>query len=114
MLNNLTKVSLIVSLLGILVLIILSQQLPIKVYSIDQIDKSLLNKRVAVNASIISVNNYEGFQVILLKDSTGLIKATSFSKKELYKASNNWLVIGKVTEYKDELQIESDKIIKQI
>ena len=109
--DKLTKISFIIALLGILLLIILSQQIQPKVVDIKDVKNMSLYKQVAVIGEMITVSNYDEFQVILIQDDTGLIKVTSNSKEPINKTTDEILVIGKTDEYKGEIQIQANKII---
>jgi len=110
--EKLLKISFILSLLGILILIALSQQLEPRLYNIEDLSQKNLNLRVQIKGTMTSINNYDEFQTMLIKDNTGIISVISNSKTPLNKSSLEILIIGTVTEYQDRVQITADKIIE--
>ncbi len=112
--DKIAKISFILSLIGILVLMILTSIIsPREILPIKNLNETMLNKQVAVQAEIIQVRNYEGFQILTLRDASGIIKATAFSKTPLNKTNSQEVIVtGKITKYEDDIQIAADKIIK--
>jgi len=108
---TLLKISFAVSVIGILLLLFLSSTIPPKKLSIIDINNNHLNKRVQVQGTIFSIKTYQDsdFQVISIKDQTGSIDITTNKIFNITK-SQQINVIGKVKEYKQNLQIQADKI----
>ncbi len=109
---NLLKISLSISLIGILLLLFLANTLQPKPINIQGINNKLLNQKVQVQGQITSIKTYHdsNFQVILIKDSTGKIDITINQILNLT-INQNMTVIGKITGYKGSLQIQAEKII---
>ena len=126
---NLLKIYLIASLIGIFLLLFISSHIEPNFMNIGDITESNLNQRVKILANITNIQDYNGFQVMTVKDSTGKIQVTLNSKtpfnETIYKNQDNsinkddstsqdksiqFLIIGKVTEYEGKLQISADKI----
>jgi DNA/RNA endonuclease YhcR with UshA esterase domain len=109
--KNSLKISLVISILGIFLLLILSNILPPPKLTIEKIDDSFLNKKVQVNGTIFNIKNYKdsNFCVVSIKDQTGKIDVTASKILDL-KNNQAIEVTGKVTEYKKYLQIQADKI----
>jgi RecJ-like exonuclease len=110
--DNLTKISLALSFLGILTLLFISTQIPTKLLDIEDISEDHLNKKIAIEGTMISINNYNNFQTMRIKDDTGIIKVISNSYNPLNKTSDTLLIIGTVIEYQDDLEISADQIRK--
>tara|TARA_Y100000310_G_scaffold56999_3_gene52249 strand:+ start:20580 stop:20924 length:345 start_codon:yes stop_codon:yes gene_type:complete len=108
---NILQLSLIVSLFGIFILLILLTLSP-KLITINKINPNLLNKQIKVNARVLNIKNYEksNFQIIRIKDNSGEIDITLDKIINILK-NQNIQVIGKITEYNNTLQITADKII---
>ena len=108
---NLFRLSLIIALLGIFSLLLLSFFIDPKLTKINSINEDLINQKVKVQGDIISIKNYKesNFQVISLGDKTGKIDITA---SPMINLTNNQtiIVIGKINEYEDYLQIQADKI----
>mgnify|MGYP001585078195 CR=1 FL=1 len=108
---NFLKISLLISLIGILLLLLLSNILEPKLTNIEKINYKFIDKKVKVQGEIFNIKTYEDsdFQVISIKDETGKVDITS----PLINVSLNQeiIVIGTVKEYKEYLQVQADKII---
>ena len=107
---NLLQISLISSLFGIFILIIL-MNLPLKQIKINQITTQDLNKQINIQGKIQSIKSFKesNFQIIALQDSTGEINITIDKILNLQK-NQTIIVIGKITEYNKQLQIQANKI----
>lgn len=109
--EKLKKASFIISLLGIFILLFISNIEIKDLTKINKIDYKMLNKKVKVEGKIDGIRNInENFQIIsLLEDNK---KIDVLTNKELNIKEGDFIqVIGRVTEYNKTLQIQSDKII---
>lgn len=108
---NFLKLSLIISLIGIFLLLLLSNVLEPKLIDIKDINSGFLDKEVKVQGFIFDTRIYSSnFQVISIKDDTGKIDVTI--NRPIDKLKNkNITVIGTITEYEKDLQIQADKIL---
>ena len=109
---NLLKTSIIISLIGIFLLLFLTNILNPKQININQINNKLLNKNVQVQGQVLNIKTYENqnLQVILIKDETSQIEIIT-NKITNLENNETIIVIGKITTYKEDLQITADKII---
>lgn len=112
--DKLLKACFIVSLLGILLLLFLSETIQPPAAEISSISKNMLEKSVSVQGKVISERNFDNFKILELCENSVCIPVTLSSKENLtYSfASKEIIVIGKVAEYENELQINADKIIE--
>jgi len=113
--DKLLKLCLIISLFGILLLLFLSDFMQPGLTEISSISKSMLEKSVAVQGVVVSEKNLDNFKILELCDnSSTCIPVTLSSKENLTNslANKEIVVVGKITEYKKELQIDADKIIE--
>ena len=110
--EKLLKISFISSLIGILVLIIIVNSIPVRLIPINNVDETYLGKRIAIQGKIFSITNYDdqNFQTMILKNESALIHVISNSKVPINKTLDTLRIIGKVELYKNELQINADKI----
>ena len=118
---NLIKISLTISLLGIITLLILANTIEPKLTKIKDITIKQLNKKVKIlgkieNIKIIENNKTrESFQILTISDETGKVDAVFNTKPNLnllnLKINQNLIITGRVTQYKDKLQIQAEKII---
>ena len=112
---NLIKISLTISLLGIIILLILTNLIEPKLTKIKDITIKQLNKKVKILGKVENIKNYEtktneNFQVLTISDETGYIE-TILNKDLNVKKYQEMIIIGKVIIYKDKLQIQAEKII---
>ena len=108
--KNVFKITLSISLMGILLLLIISNQQP-KLTTINQITIKDLNKNIKIQGEITNIKNYQesNFQILSIKDETGEIDITA---NQILNLTNSQTIIvsGKVTEYENNLQIQASKI----
>jgi len=108
--QNQLKILLPVSILGISLLLLLSNILEPKLIAINKINENMLDQNVKIEGTIEKVQNKGSFEIFSLKDSTKSIDVLCECNLTL---KNNLTVIGKVQEYKNNLQIQAEKIIKK-
>lgn len=103
---------LLISIVGIFLLLLLSNFIEPRLIKIKDIDDSILNKNIKIQGTITNIRSYEesNFQVISIKDETEKIDITTNQILNL-KTNQTIIVTGKVQEYKQNLQIQADKII---
>ena len=106
----LTKLSFTISIMGIFILLLLSNLLSPKLIEIQEITPILINKQIQVQGIVQDIKNYDNFQVLTIADNTGKINIT-LDKLTNIKINQTIIVIGKITEYKTNLQVQADKII---
>jgi DNA/RNA endonuclease YhcR with UshA esterase domain len=111
-----TKILLILSLLGIMILLIIIINLEPKILPIGKINENYTEKEIKVIGNIIKVLNYNNntFHVLTINDSSGKIKVifNSRQKEITINSSLKYEVLGKVEEYNKTLQIKADRIIR--
>lgn len=115
---NFLKLTLSLSLIGIMTLLILANTLEPKLTSIDKITEKYINKKIKIQGEIIEIKNYQNnktlefFYVLTIYDETGRVDII-FNEKNLLnlKTNQDIIVIGKVNQYKNNLQIQAEKII---
>ncbi len=109
-----TGIILTIALLGIILLLFLNHQIQPKIISISNITSSLIDERVSIIANIIKITTFKEntFQILTLQDKTGKIEATLFSNEKLkINKTQEYQIIGRIETYKNETQINIDKII---
>lgn len=94
--------SIAISLVGILLLLIISANLPVK--TIKEYSQLKEGEYVQVTGSVVSVKNYQDFSVIRLNNNITLTCECSLKINQTLEAA------GYVEEYKGELQINAEKI----
>lgn len=113
--EGLKENSIIISLFGILILLFLSEFLQPGLINIEQINDKMLNRKVLVQGTVFKVDNKETFQILSISDQTGkidVLREYDEEKSTEIKNQEKIIVIGRVKEYAEYLQISADKIIK--
>jgi len=106
------KTTLSISLIGILLLLFLSEFLSPNIININDINNKLLNQKTQVQGQIFNIKTFEdsNFQIISIKDSTGEIDIVLNNPLNITN-NQNITVIGTINKYNQTLQIQADKII---
>ena len=106
---NLEKISLIISVVGIIFLLILSQKLEPKEMKISDISNKMIEGYAKIRGDLVSIKSLDNMQILKIEDKTGIITAVVYGKTNL---SNGTRVeiIGKVVRYRGSLEIEVQKI----
>jgi len=109
--QNLQKICLIISILGIFSLFFISQKLQPKDLEIEQISKQYLNQEIKVNGSITSIKDKISLTLIELSSGSSKIDVVIYKEdiKEIKKGSNIE-VVGILNQYNNQLQINAKKI----
>jgi len=110
--SKLLKISLIISIASILLLLFLSQTLQPKIISIQDINTNMLEKSITIRGRVVSEKDFSDsqFKILNVCDKTACIDVT-LSSKGIFK-DKTIQVVGKIEEYKNELQINANKIIE--
>lgn len=108
--KDLFKISLIIALIGIIILIYVSNKENLDYTNISEINKSKVDQVVRVKGIISSINPNEGMYLLNLKDPTGEIKVIVFSDFLEINKQNLVEISGIVKEYEDFLEIEAKSI----
>ncbi len=110
--KTLLKLSLIVSLTGILFLMIISDNMEIKEYKIKDLTKKQVNKDIKVKGTITKVTETPGLYIFNINDNTGDITAILFKEDPInLTVSQEVILEGKLVEYKDRLEINVQQIL---
>lgn len=110
--QTLIRISLIITLIGIfLLLFLISTIKPIKM-NIKDISSENLNQKIQIKAKISGIKDFNTFQIISLNDSTGKINSilNKNSNKLNLEKNQTILITGTITEYNNELEIQTEKI----
>jgi DNA/RNA endonuclease YhcR with UshA esterase domain len=111
--ERLFKISLSISIVGIFIILVISNSLEPKLTSIEDINDLLLGKKVKVEGQVTSIKSYEdsNFQILSLQDETGKIDLTLSPPINITK-NQAIIVTGTISEYQGNLQIQAEKIKK--
>jgi len=110
--QTLFKLSLIISLTGLLLLMFISDSIEIKKYDIKDINNKLLEKTVKVSGIITRVTETPGLYIFDIRDKTGTITAIAFKDGFVNLTKNEQVEIeGKIVKYKEKLEIQVEQIV---
>ena len=105
---RLTKIALITFLIGLILLFFLSQNLEPRLIEIKDIKGSMMDKTVMIQGQVIKIKQTDTMDILTIDDQTDTISV--LSPKLNISVNSSLKIIGKVTEYKGILEIESEKI----
>ncbi|MFH0831744.1 MAG: hypothetical protein V1886_02665 [archaeon] len=108
---SLTKIALIISLVGTAFLFFLSGNIEPKLTKISGIGSSMLGQDVKIECQIASERFYSGMAILNAEDETGSIDVIAYGidKNQTF-LGKNVEILGRVKEYKGQLEIEALKI----
>ncbi len=106
---SLLKLTLAISLIGIIFLLILSNILEPKLQSISEINTKDLNKKIKTKGQITNIKTYENFQILTISDSIKSINIILNKPLNLTR-NQNLTITGTLNQYKNKLQIQAEKI----
>jgi RecJ-like exonuclease len=102
------KISLIISLTGILILLLIINSTELETTKISSINDNFLNKNIKIIGQITNIKNYDNFATLTIKDSTGQIQG--ICNCNLNQTDKTFEITGRVSTYNNQLQINIDKI----
>lgn len=114
--KKLVKISLIIALLSIFIILLLALNLEPKITKIKDIDKKSLDEWVKIHGRVLDVEKFKSndslktLTLIKIDDYTGSIIVVFRRDIKEIRFGQNIEVLGKITEYKDNLEIEASKI----
>ena len=110
--KTLLKISLITSLVGILILLVILDKIDVSDSNINAINKTFLDKQVKIKGEITRITETPGLYIMNVKDNTGDIDVIVFKEEKLELEKGNIIQIeGQVTEYQGKLEIIAKKIV---
>jgi DNA/RNA endonuclease YhcR with UshA esterase domain len=108
--NKLLKISLVFSLLGILVILYISETVSPPLTKIVDITKEKIDEKVKIQGVLISIINTKTISILNIEDHTGKINVILFENKTNLQKNQKVEVLGTITEYKDHIEIIADQI----
>jgi uncharacterized protein YdeI (BOF family) len=104
-----TKITLSISLLGILILLILTNILPYPQITIKDITSNHLNKKLSTSGTITKIQNHKEFQIITITQNSFSIDILLDQKINLTR-NQEIQIKGRLEKYKDKLQLRAETI----
>ena len=109
--RDLSYISLIFSLVGVFLILFLSENLEPKFYQIFEIDNSLIDKIISTSGKINLVKETEQISLFILENNSSKILVFTENNKKLNLKKDTFVkVIGKILMYNGELEIEIKEI----
>ena len=109
--KNLLKMSLIVSLIGILTLLFILNKIELTSFNIQNITKDNLDEKVKIKGELVKITETPGLYILNVKDFSGEIIIIVFKDEPLELKVGDVLEIeGQVSSYKDKIEIIAKKI----
>jgi DNA/RNA endonuclease YhcR with UshA esterase domain len=105
------NISITIAIIGLIILIYFSMYQKQEMLEIKSLDYNYLNKKVILNGSIKKIRDYDNIRVIDFQDKTGSIEVL-IDKKMNLKANQTLVISGKIEEYKGNLEIRLNRIIR--
>jgi|GEM_PF-4417704 RecJ-like exonuclease len=104
------RISLIVSFIGIIVLLVLSQFVEPKTISIKEVDETIIGQTISIYGNITSVRNFENIELLSVEslEDTSRITVVVFEKADISEGIAK--ITGKVKEYNNQIEIEAAEI----
>lgn len=99
------------TLIGILLIMFISEHIEIKQIKIKNITEDLIGEEVKVIARITNIKTTPGLYILTLNDNSSEIKAIIFKEQELeFKNRDKVEVIGEIIKYKNILEIQVNQL----
>jgi len=109
--TTLLKISLCCSLLGILVILFITENIELPESNISNITREDLEKTVSISGRINYITETPGLLIITLEDNTGNITAIVFKEENITLEKGQIITLeGEVIEYKGQLEIQAELI----
>ncbi len=107
--KSLLIASLVCSLIGLFLIILLANHLEPSLITIKSIDENNLDNFVKVQGTVTEIKETEGLSIFTIKDKTNSMKIVSYEKPLLMR-NQEIEVVGKVVEYQGTLELEATTI----
>ena len=109
--KTLFKISLACSLMGILLIVYISDKIEAPLFNIEELTKEKIDQEIRIKGEIKNFNDLPSLVLMEVEDKTGTITVMFFKEKNVtIKKGQKIEVDGKLVEYEDKLEIEADSI----
>jgi len=109
--RSLLKLSLITTIIGIYLIIILANTLEPNITKILDINEKMIDEWVKIEGNVTSQKSIGELTILTVYDGTAGIHAIMYKEIENFEGSEV-VVLGKIIEYKGELEIQIEKIYR--
>jgi len=108
--KNLLKLSLITALIGTFIIIILANNLEPRIIEISTINTKMIDSWVKIQGNVTNERSVDSLTILTIYDGSAGINTVLYKKTESKFEGKEVIILGKVMEYKQELEIEISKI----
>ena len=109
--SKLFKTSLIISVIGTFLILLLSEYSEVELTNINDLNKEQLETRVKIKGTVISARETPGLYILSIRDSTATIPIIIFKEEVLnIERGAQIKITGKLTEYKNNFEIVVEEI----
>ncbi|MBS3171047.1 OB-fold nucleic acid binding domain-containing protein [Candidatus Woesearchaeota archaeon] len=108
----LIKLSLVISIAGLIILFFISEKIRPKEYQINLLSKENLEQLIKIKGTINNVKEIKGLIIMTVEDKSGEIKVILSRKNQILKPEKDQEVevIGKFKAYQKDFEIEAQEI----
>ncbi len=106
------KLSLIISIIGLVVLFLISERIKPKEYQINLLSKENLEQLIKIKGKITNIKEVKGLSIMEVEDESGKIKVILSKKDQIVKPKKGQEVevMGKFQAYQKDFEIEAQEI----
>ncbi len=110
--TTLLKISLICSIIGIFILLLINENLTLSSSNISQINSTMLDKDIKIKGSITKIKETPGLIILEVQDSNAKIPVIVFKDNQNATLKKGYIieVEGTVTKYQDLIEIQAKRI----
>lgn len=110
--KTLTKIALICSLIGILLLLLIAERQDVSASSINKISNQSINQEIKIKGTISTLKETPAVTITQVKDTTGSITVIMFRKENITLQKGDLVEVqGIVKEFKGKLEIEAKRVL---
>lgn len=107
--RSLLKLSLITAMIGIFIIVILADNLEPEIKNISIINEKMIDEWIKIKGNITNQQNINGLTIFTIYDGTAGIRAIIYKDTQNFEGSEV-IVLGKIIEYKNEIEIQIEKM----
>ncbi len=108
--RTLLKLSLIIALIGTFVIVILANNLEPNISKISSINEKMIDEWVRIKGNVTNQRSTEGLTILTIYDGTAGIRAIMYKNMNEDLEGSEIIILGKIIIYKDEIEIQIEKI----
>ena len=108
----LIKVSLVMSIIGIIILFFIADKFKPREYQISLLSKENLDDLIIIKGEIVNIKESNAVSILTIKDKSGEIKVALFKNNQIINPKKGQIVevMGKFKAFRKEFEIEAKEI----